>query len=114
MHNLIQFLNAGGSVSASRAKRRLCQPRTIDAPIRIEDSIAKVSHHFPINGFTRPHEFVGDRIGLNQVSPERHKHFTDYGFATSNPAGQSDFQHSSLIFANPVHHRVTETQRKPF
>jgi hypothetical protein len=40
---------------------------------------------------------MGNRIGLNQLSAERHKHFADYGFARSNPAGQSDFQQSSLI-----------------
>jgi hypothetical protein len=40
---------------------------------------------------------VGDRIGLNEVSAERYKHFTHHGFARSNSASQSDFQQSCLI-----------------
>jgi hypothetical protein len=53
--------------------------------------------YLPINSFARLHELMGNRIGLSQLSAKRHKHFADYGFARSNPAGQSDFQQSSLI-----------------
>jgi hypothetical protein len=64
-------------------------------------------HDFLINGLAGLHELVGDGIGLNEVSAERHKHFTHYGFACSNSSGQSDFQQSSLISKtnSPQRHR---------
>jgi hypothetical protein len=97
MHNLVQLLNAGRLVSPRSAKRSFCQPRAIDATIRVEDSRPEMPQYLPINSFARLHELMGNRISLNQLSAERHKHFADYGFARSNPAGQSDFQQSSLI-----------------
>jgi hypothetical protein len=92
------------------AKRSLRQPRAIDRAIRVEDFATEMPHNFLINRFTRPHQLVGDRIGLNEVSAKRHKHFTHYGFARSNSASQSDFQQSSLI-GSPI---TTEPQRKHF
>src|SRR5579863_8209787 len=97
MHNLVQLLNAGRLVSPRSAKRSFCQPRSIDATIGIEDSRPEMPQYLLINSFAWLHELMGNRIGLNQMSAEHHKHFAHYGFARSNPARQSDFQQSSLI-----------------
>jgi hypothetical protein len=97
MHNPVQFLNAGRLVCPRSAKRSLCQPRAINGTVRVEDFATEVPHNFLINRFTGPHQLVGDRIGLNEVSAERYKHFTHHGFARSNSASQSDFQQSCLI-----------------
>src|ERR1700685_165163 len=111
MHNPVQLLNAGKLLCPGNAKRRFCQPCSIDRAVRIEDSATEMPHNFLINGFTRLHKLVGDGIGLNQVGTERHKHLAHHGFARSNSARQSDLQQSSLMSKNQF---TTETRRKPF
>jgi len=102
MNNGVEFLHARrrasvvAGLAASRTKRRFREFRTVDGPVRIKDFSPKALYHFLVDRPPRLHKPMRNRVGLDPMRTELHKHLAYGCFAASDSASQPNLEQANL------------------